>query len=76
LYNGVPAALIFLLLCFFTLRIAFKNLDLWGGYLLCSLIGLLTDGIQMINNPNELWMLVLLPMSLIIKNCGANTELS
>lgn len=64
-HNGLPALLLFLALCFFTLKTAWKNSDPWGAYLLTSFIGLAFDGGQIINNPDERWLQIFLPLALI-----------
>jgi O-antigen ligase len=65
LHNGLPAIFLFLALCIFSLRTAWRKRDPWGAYLLVSLSGLFFEGNQIINSPNECWLLVLLPMALI-----------
>jgi hypothetical protein len=65
IYYGLPALLLFLALCFYTLKVAWCKRDPWGAYLLTSLSGLFFEGNQIINSPNESWLLVLLPMALI-----------
>jgi len=64
-YNGLPAAFVFIGLCFYLLHKAWKNRDPWGGYLLSTMIGLNFDGGQIISNPSPLWIAILLPMAMI-----------
>lgn len=66
LYSGLFSLLVFLLTMVVILRQALKGRDPWGGYLLLALIMLNFDGDRFIDNPNELWLLVLLPAALII----------
>jgi len=63
---GVIALLLFLATMLSTLWHARKHQDPWGLYLAVSLIMLNFDGSLIIGNPDELWLLVLLPMALLI----------
>ena len=64
-FAGLAALLIFLALMGWVLRQAWKQRDPWGLYLLTALIGLNFDGSKLIGNPDELWLLVLLPAGLV-----------
>lgn len=66
LYSGLVSLLIFLALMAVVLRCAWRQRDPWGLYLLVALIVLNFDGSKLVGNPDELWLLVLLPMALII----------
>lgn len=66
LYSGLFSLLLFMLMMVVILRHALKMRDPWGGYLLLALIMLNFDGDRFVDNPNELWLLVLLPAALII----------
>lgn len=65
-FAGLPALLMFCLLMSLTLYIAWKNRNPWGLYLLSGMIGLAFDGSFLVGNPDELWLLILLPAALII----------
>lgn len=66
LYSGLVSLLIFLALMGVVLRRAWQQRDPWGLYLCTALIVLNFDGSKLVGNPDELWLLVLLPMALII----------
>lgn len=66
LYYGLPALLLFLTAMLLTLWRAWCCRDAWGLYLLVALCMLNFDGSSLIGNPDELWLLVLLPAALII----------
>ncbi len=72
LFSGLPALLLFLALIFMTLQLAWRHRDPWGLYLVASLVSLLFDGSKIIDNPDERWLLVLLPMALIANPHGRN----
>lgn len=65
-YAGLPGLLLFVGLMLLTLHRAWLNRDAWGLYLFVSLVVLNFDGSILIGNPDELWLLVLLPAALII----------
>ena len=64
-YNGLPALLLFLAISLLALAKAWKFRDPWGLYLCSALACLNFDGSQLIGNPDELWVLVLLPLALL-----------
>lgn len=64
-FAGLPALLVFLALMGLVLRRAWRQRDPWGLYLLTALIGLNFDGTKLVGNPDELWLLVLLPAGLL-----------
>ena len=66
IYGGFFSLFIFVLLMVVVLQEAWRRRDPWGGYLLLALIMLNFDGDRFVDNPNELWLLVLLPAALII----------
>lgn len=66
IYGGFFSLFIFVLLMVVVLQEAWGRRDPWGGYLLLALIMLNFDGDRFVDNPNELWLLVLLPAALII----------
>jgi len=66
LYSGLGSLLLFLALMVVVLQRAWRQRDPWGLYLLIALIVLNFDGSKLVGNPDELWLLVLLPMALII----------
>ncbi len=65
LQGGVVTLTIFALTIAATLVSAWRARDPWGLYLALSLLMLNFDGSRLINNPNEIWLLVLLPAGLI-----------
>ncbi|SFA61498.1 O-antigen ligase [Metapseudomonas otitidis] len=64
-YNGLPALLLFLAISLLALAKAWKFRDPWGLYLCSALACLNFDGSQLIGNPDELWVLILLPLALL-----------
>lgn len=66
LYSGLVSLLFFLALIGQVLRRAWLQRDAWGLYLLVALIMLNFDGSKLVGNPDELWLLVLLPAALIV----------
>ncbi len=65
LYSGLISLLIFLALMIVVLKRAWQQRDPWGLYLFVALVVLNFDGSKLVGNPDELWLLVLLPMALI-----------
>lgn len=65
-HTGVISLLLFLLICIASLYLSYVNKSYWGLYLLSSIIALNFDGSQLIGNPDELWILVLLPIFMIM----------
>lgn len=65
LYSGLVSLLLFLALIVQVLRRAWSRRDPWGLYLLVALLLLNFDGSKLVGNPDELWLLVLLPAALI-----------
>ncbi|WBL60735.1 O-antigen ligase family protein [Stutzerimonas stutzeri] len=66
LYSGLVSLLLFLALVVVVLQRAWQQRDPWGLYLFTALVVLNFDGSKLVGNPDELWLLVLLPMALII----------
>lgn len=64
-FAGLVALLIFLAWMGLVLRHAWLQRDPWGLYLLTALIGLNFDGSKLVGNPDELWLLVLMPAGLL-----------
>lgn len=75
-FAGLPALLVFLALMGMVLRRAWRQRDPWGLYLLSALIGLNFDGSKLVGNPDELWLLVLLPAGLICNTAGSGVEVT
>lgn len=65
-HTGILALALFLLICVSALYLAFVSKNYWGLYLLSSIMALNFDGSQLIGNPDELWILVLLPIFMIM----------
>ncbi|AHG43016.1 membrane protein [Pseudomonas syringae CC1557] len=66
LYTGAASLVMFLVVMAMTLWNALRNGDAWGLYLACALIMLNFDGGQLVGNPDELWVLVLLPATMVL----------
>jgi hypothetical protein len=66
LYTGGISLLIFLPLMAATLWQAWRRGDPWGLYLAAALLMLNFDGSKLVGNPDELWVLVLLPAAVIL----------
>lgn len=64
--TGILSLILFLLICASTLYLSYINRSYWGLYLLSSIIALNFDGSQLVGNPDELWILVLLPIFMIM----------
>lgn len=66
LYTGAVSLVLFLLVMAVSLWKAWRLRDAWGMYLACALVMLNFDGSKLIDNPNELWLLVLLPAAMVL----------
>lgn len=66
LYTGAASLVMFLVVMAMTLWNALRNADAWGLYLACALLMLNFDGGQLVGNPDELWVLVLLPATMVL----------
>lgn len=66
LYTGGISLLIFVPLMAATLLQAWRARDPWGLYLAAALLMLNFDGSKLVGNPDELWVLVLLPAAVIL----------
>ncbi|EFW78018.1 O-antigen ligase family protein [Pseudomonas savastanoi] len=66
LYTGAASLVMFLVVMAMTLWNALRNGDAWGLYLACALLMLNFDGGQLVGNPDELWVLVLLPATMVL----------
>lgn len=66
LHTGIISLLLFLLICSTALYLSYVNKNYWGLYLLSSLVALNFDGSHLIGNPDELWILILLPLFMIM----------
>lgn len=64
-FGGIVALILFVALMALVLHSAWQKRDPWGLYLVTALVGLNFDGSKLIGNPDELWLLVLLPACLI-----------
>ncbi len=67
LYSGLPALLLFLTLLLLALHTAWQRRDAWGLYLLLAAVMLNFDGSRLVGNPDEIWLLILLPMALLMQ---------
>lgn len=65
IYTGLPALLLFVALMAASLWVAIRRHDPWGMFLAASLIMLNFDGAKLIGNPDELWLLVLMPAAIV-----------
>lgn len=66
LYTGGVSLAIFLPLMAATLWQAWRQRSPWGLYLAAALLMLNFDGSKIVGNPDELWLLVLLPAAVIL----------
>ncbi|MFJ4141742.1 O-antigen ligase domain-containing protein [Pseudomonas sp. NPDC089734] len=66
LYAGAIALVLFCAVMALTLWQAIRLRDAWGFYLACALLMLNFDGSMLVGNPDELWILVLLPATMIL----------
>jgi hypothetical protein len=65
-YTGAVSLALFLVLMAATLWNAVRLHEGWGLYLACALVMLNFDGAKLIGNPDELWVLVLLPAAMVL----------
>lgn len=65
-YTGAVSLVLFLVVMAATLLLAWRNRDPWGLFLAAALVMLNFDGSKLIGNPDELWVLVLLPAAVIM----------
>lgn len=70
LYAGLPALLLFMVLLLTALHTAWQQRDAWGLYLLMAATMLNFDGSRLVGNPDELWLLMLLPMALLMRGAA------
>jgi hypothetical protein len=66
--------LLFLVIMTATLWRAWRRRDPWGLYLAVALCMLNFDGSSLIGNPDELWLLVLLPATLIVNRYRSSSQ--
>ena len=66
LYTGAVSLVLFLIVMAMTLWHALRLRDAWGLYLACALVMLNFDGAKLVGNPDELWVLVLLPAAVVL----------
>ncbi|CAM3430870.1 hypothetical protein BZK31_16980 [Pseudomonas floridensis] len=66
LYTGAVSLVLFLIVMALTLWQALRLRDAWGLYLACALVMLNFDGAKLVGNPDELWVLVLLPAAVVL----------
>ncbi|WP_163835517.1 O-antigen ligase family protein [Spartinivicinus ruber] len=73
LYSGVVGLILLVAVTLIALYRACKIWSPWGVYLVLACIGLLFDGDKILTSPSEVWLLYILPLSVI---CGEyNKEL-
>lgn len=65
-HTGILSLIVFLLICTWALYSSFVNKNYWGLYLLSSMVALNFDGSHIVGNPDELWVLILLPIFMIM----------
>ena len=65
LYGGLPGVVLFGVLMSTLLFIAIRTRSIWGFALLLGLIMVNFDGHRVLDSPNELWLLLLLPAGLV-----------
>lgn len=66
LYTGGVSLVLFVVVMAMSLWQAWRQRDAWGCYLACALVMLNFDGSKLVGNPDELWLLVLLPAAMIL----------
>jgi hypothetical protein len=66
LYTGAISLMLFVAVLALTLWHAWRLRDAWGTYLACALVMLNFDGSKLVGNPDELWLLVLLPSAMVL----------
>ncbi|SDT95286.1 O-antigen ligase family protein [Halopseudomonas salegens] len=64
-YGGLSTLTLFLLTACCALVVSWRRRDPWFGYLLLALIMLMFDGGSPLGSPDELWLLVWLPIMMI-----------
>lgn len=65
LYTGAISLVLFIAVMALTLWNAWRLRSAWGVYLACALVMLNFDGSKLVGNPDELWVLVLLPAVMV-----------
>jgi len=65
-YTGAMSLVLFIVVMAMTLWSALRLRSPWGLYLASSLVMLNFDGSKLVGNPDELWVLVLLPAAAIL----------
>jgi len=65
LYTGLTGGIILVVCLAIALYKAVQLKSPWGIYLICALAGLMFDGDKLVGNPDEMWLLILLPMAVI-----------
>jgi hypothetical protein len=68
IYTGMVSLVIFVAWLARVIWLAIRNHSAWGLYLAVAAVTLLFDGGLIVGNPDELWILVLLPAGLICAN--------
>lgn len=64
-YTGLLSLLGFLVLLAIAIYFGIKTQESWVLYLMSSIVGLCFDGSNVVGNPDEVWLLLLLPMFII-----------
>lgn len=67
-YTGLPGALLLAGWIAASLLYGWRHLRPWAAYLTLSVLMLTFDGTLLVNNPDERWLLLLLPLGLIAGN--------
>lgn len=63
---GIMSFILFLISILVALFYSYNKKMWWGGYLLAGLLMLNFDGSMIMNSPNEVWLLVWLPITVIM----------
>lgn len=66
LYTGALSLVLFVAVMVMTLWQSIRLRNPWGCYLACALLMLNFDGSKLVGNPDELWLLLLLPAAMIL----------
>lgn len=76
LYTGAISLVLFIIVMVMTLWHALRLRDAWGLYLASALVMLNFDGSKLVGNPDELWLLVLLPTAMILGRVARERRLA
>lgn len=70
-YTGLLTFLAFMSLCTLAIIYGVRMHESWVLYLMSSMVGLAFDGSNVVGNPDEIWLLLLLPMFILFAKARA-----